>query len=61
MLLDIKKNDVIYFSVFFSVLLQNIMTVAMVMLPGPSLYLQLFIIGFNLLNKELKFLWRLLP
>jgi len=66
MLLGIKKNDVIfYFSVFFSMLLGEWqvrdLTVAMVMLPGPLLYLQLFIIGFNLLNKELMFLWRLLP
>jgi hypothetical protein len=65
MLLGIKKNDVVtYFSVFFSVLLGECqvrdLTVAMVMLPGPSLYLQLFIIGFNLLNKELMLLWRLL-
>jgi hypothetical protein len=64
MLLDIKKKDVvIYFSVFFSVLLGECQvrdfTVAVVMLPGPSLYLQLFII--NLLNKELMFLCRLLP
>jgi len=67
MLLGIKKNDVvIYFSVFFSVLLGECqvrdLTVAMIiMLPGPSLYLQLFIIGFNILNKELMLLWRLLP
>lgn len=46
---------------FFSVLLGECqvrdLTVAMVMLPGPSLYLQSFIIGINLLNKELMFLW----
>jgi len=45
MLLDIKKNDAnLYFSVFFSVLLGECqvrdLTVAMVMLPGLSLYLQ---------------------
>jgi hypothetical protein len=66
MLLDIKKKDVVvYFSVFISVLLGECqlrdLTVAMVMLSGPSLYLQSFVIGFNLLNKELKFLWLLLP
>jgi len=66
MLLDIKKKDVIvYFSVFFSVLLRECqvrdLTVVMVMLSGPSLYLHSFIIGFNLLNKEMMFLWLLLP
>jgi hypothetical protein len=66
MLLGIKKNYVIfYFSVFFSVLLGEChvrdLTVVVVMLPGLSLYLQLFIIWFNLLNKKLMFLWRLLP
>jgi len=65
MLLDIKEKDVVvYFSVFFSVLLGECqvrdLTVAMVMLPCHSLCLQLFIIGFNLLNKELMFLWLLL-